>query len=68
MYRDQMNRKAWLYKKVLVRLQGIKDFIKHISISQGFIVVETLSGELRFKAPFNKDDINDLKKELGIGA
>jgi len=68
MCRDTMQRKAWLFRKVLIRLQGIKDFIKHISISQGFVVVETLSGELRFKAPFNKDDINDLKKELGIEA
>ena len=67
MYRDQLSRKAWLYHKIVTRLQGIKDFIKSISISQGFIIVKTLSGEIRFRAPLSQDDINDLKKELGVG-
>jgi len=68
MYKSMTERKAWLYHKTLVRLQGIKEFIKNITVSQGFIVVKTLSSELRFIAPFTENDINDLKKELGIEA
>ena len=68
MYKSIQDRKAWLFHKILVRLEGIKDFIKSISTSQGFIVVKTLSGELRFRAPLTPEDIQDLRRKLNIPA